>query len=445
MRTNKKIIVVHPERQHSFHTASALEKQGLLFAYITTVYNKKGNLTNFISRFLGNHSKRKAESRYCSNISDERIIQFYEWHALLSLIFIRLPYVKKVYASWRFYLNKKFAKKVFQFIITNKIDAVISYDFCSDILFKLLAEKAPNVTRILDVSIANRAFLKENYIKDMMKTGTNEIQKEQYLLWDEKVMSRVLYEINNAHYFFAPSEIVKESLLYSGAKNEQIFVIPYGVDANKFTFMQKADVKRPLELLYVGQVIYRKGLHHLLETVTKYQSGEVRLNIAGAYTKDSSLVQKYNKYENINFLGFITRDILAGLYQKSDVFVFPSLGEGYALVLLEALSCGMPVICSNYSGGNDAIINGYNGFVFEASKDDVLKDRIDWFLKNGDKLPELSLNARQASMQYSWDRYYSSICYAIEKINSIREETNEFVTYLDLEPLDKKVTIPQTY
>ena len=65
----------------------------------------------------------------------------------------------------------------------------------------------------------------------------------------------------------------------------------------------------------------------------------------------------------------MTHDILAQYYQDSDVFVFPTLGEGFGMVVLEAMSCGLPVIITDIAGGNDAITDGVDGFEFVAGDD----------------------------------------------------------------------------
>lgn len=410
-----KIIVAHPERQHSFFTATALEQEGMLFKYITTVYNKPGSLTSRLGKLLKGNDKKKADSRYCSAIPDEKVVQYLEIPALISLVLIRLPNCRPLYRKWRRFVNHRFAKKVAQYAIKNNVDAVISYDFCSDELFSILKKKAPNIIRVLDVSISNRAFMKTNYEKDIERTGDARIKDEQIDLWDNRVIDSVISEIQDANYFLVPSQIVKKSLEFSGADSEKIKVIPYGVDTSKFEFVKKKDVNKPLRLIYVGQISFRKGLHHLLKVVSKYDPNRVKLTVAGAYTADSIFVKEYGDKENIEFVGFITRDILAKKYQESDAFIFPTLGEGYGLVVLEALSCGVPVISSDLAGGNDAIIEGYNGYVFEAGNDDEMIEKIERLASLGTNIQQMSENARKSAMEHTWDKYYSDVRAAMKE------------------------------
>jgi glycosyltransferase involved in cell wall biosynthesis len=102
----------------------------------------------------------------------------------------------------------------------------------------------------------------------------------------------------------------------------------------------------------------------------------------------------------------------------SDVFVFPTLGEGFALVILEALSCGVPCIVSDMAGGNDAIQDGYNGFEIQAGNDTELKEKIQWFLDNMDLLPKMSNNSRESSKYYTWERYFEGVASSVKQFLS---------------------------
>ena len=90
----------------------------------------------------------------------------------------------------------------------------------------------------------------------------------------------------------------------------------------------------------------------------------------------------YKNCSNIHFRGFVTHDILAQYYKNADVFVLPSLSEGFAQVSLEAMSCGLPVLCTKNSGCNDAVNNYETGIVIEPSNRKQLQDAISWFLLN---------------------------------------------------------------
>jgi len=410
-----KIIVAHPGKQHSFQLATALKQNGMLYKYITTVYDRPGSFTSVLKYFLKGKMKKKAGTRSTKSLANDEIIQFYELGALILLLISKFPSSDKVWKKLNGRLSDVFGRKVAYYAIKENVDAVICFDTNCVALFKILKEKAPNIKRIMDVSIANRLYMKEKFIEDMNRTGDNGIKKEQIYLWDDRNIHRFQQEINDSQYFIVASNIVKESLLFSGVRHKQIGVVPYGVNQGQFPFVQKRPSKKPLRIIYVGQITYRKGIHHLLKVVSGFSESEVKLTLAGGYAKSSALYQNYKDEKNIKFLGFVTRDDLAREYQDADVFVFPTLGEGYGLVVLEAMSCGVPVISSDCAGGNDAITIYEDGLVFKAGDDDELKDSIRWFIDHPDKLPVFSQKAHEKSLNFSWQKYYDSVTQLIKK------------------------------
>ena len=417
-----KIIVAHEGKQHSFRTAEALLQKGYLFKYITTIYDKPHSLTRMVKWLLRGDAKKKCASHRTETLPDDMVVQYCEGIGLLRLFLSKIPFLYKYFPHYYDWLHDSFGKKVAEYAIKNNVDAVIMYDTNANECWKILKERAPQIKRIQDVSIANRLFMKENFIKDMEQTHDASIKEEQIYLWNENNCKRFLAEINDSQYFLIASNVVKRSMMFSGVKEEQMFMAPYGVDCSKFNFVQKQPLKLPLKLVYVGQVTYRKGIHHLLKVMDKFSENDVELYLAGGYSETTPFVQEYKNRRNIHFLGFVTRDVLASLYQKSDVFVFPTLGEGYGMVILEALSCGVPCIVSDLAGGDDAIIEGYNGFKFKAGDDDDLYNKILWFINHPDILPEMSLNSRKSVENQTWQSYYDCVVKAVEAIMNVNKK-----------------------
>mgnify|MGYP000189239241 CR=1 FL=1 len=412
-----KIIVAHPSKQHSLQTAIALKKNGTLFRYITSVYDKQSSLTHFIKIFLSAKNKKKAANRKTDELNDKDVLLLYELSGLIMLIIRRIHFLRsRFYQKLFVWRRKNFGRVVAKFAIKNKVDAVIMYDSTATECFAILKKQAPHIIRILDVSISHRQFMKMNFERDMNQTQDKHLMLEEAILWQDKYMKDYNQEVKDSNYFFAPSQIVKKSLIYVGANEKSIKIIPYGVDINKFQYIRKQKHTLPLNLIYVGQVNYRKGIHHLLKVISQFSSSLVTLNLAGEYDRNSELYLQYRNCRNIKFLGFVTRDVLADYYQRSDMFVFPTLGEGYGLVVLEALSTGTPVISSDLAGGNDIIVNGKNGYVFSGGNDDELRHIIQYMIDNIETISYLSANARESVMDMSWDAYYDKIKYAISEI-----------------------------
>lgn len=234
----KKIIVAHPGKQHSFRTATALEMNNSLFKYITTIYDKPLSFTNRLNKILKGDAQKKGKGRRCEYIPDNKVKQFCEIRSLMNLFVSKISVPKRFKAWFNDSLADSFGKKVAKYAIDNNVDMVIMYDCTATKCFNILKKKAPNIKRVLDVSIAHRAFMKVVYEKDMMLTNSNALREDFWFLWNDKKMNRYKQEIYDTDYFFVPSEFVKESIKYLGVDDSKIIKIPYGVDIEKFDMKQ---------------------------------------------------------------------------------------------------------------------------------------------------------------------------------------------------------------
>nr|MDR2993008.1 hypothetical protein [Bacillus cereus] len=211
-----KVIVAHEGKQHSYKTAEALYKNGMLFKYITTVYDKPYSLTRLFKYFLRGDAKKKCSSRQTEAFPDSIVKQLDEWKGLLLLLLSRIYFFKRLIPKYYNWLHDGFGKKVAKYAIRNGVDAVIMYDANANKCWEILKKKAPHIRRIMDVSIANRLFMKENYIKDMEQTGDSHLKEEQQHLWNSHNLKRYLEEIKDTDFFLVASNVVKDSLIFSG-------------------------------------------------------------------------------------------------------------------------------------------------------------------------------------------------------------------------------------
>jgi glycosyltransferase involved in cell wall biosynthesis len=178
-----------------------------------------------------------------------------------------------------------------------------------------------------------------------------------------------------------------------GANPKDVFVQGYCVDNNKFisaTALLKKDINLKEKLgfnkssklvLYVGQIIKRKGIDNLFEIFTEFNNeGEnIELVLLGTgpleeYYK-KQIVQ--NGIKNIHFKGFIQQDEILKYYAVADAFVLPSYEETWGLVVNEAMCAALPVIVSKRAGSSEDLVkHGKNGFVFDPNKKNELKSYI---------------------------------------------------------------------
>lgn len=405
-----KVIVAHPGKQHSFQLATALTKAGILDKYVTTVYLKPKSLTSILLKLAKGDLGKKISTRKCETLKDNDVKTFNELGVIMTLFLKRLPF-HKISEYWNLFIESSFYRKLMKYALKRAPEAIVIYNGYAKKHLDMLSGK--QIVKIMDVSIAQRDYLREVLQQEIEETGISQIKEDHFSYWNEVMVANDREGCNNIDYFLAPSQFVKNSLLAAGIKDWQIKIVPYGVNVSQFTPKSNKDYGGRLKLLYVGSVSYRKGMHRLLKIVAK--STDVDLFIAGGYNSASELYIEYKDAKNMHFLGFVTRDKLNALYNDCHVFVLPSLCEGMAMVGLEAMAAGLPIICSKNTGVNDVVVNGINGYVYNYNDEAALLQYINIFKQDRDSISRMATKARITALQYSWENYHKRVAKVIEE------------------------------
>jgi len=408
-----KIIVAHPHQQHSYRLATALQKAGWLESYITTVYLKKGSLTEKILCCLKGINKEKAAKRRCEQLPDTKVIQIGENFGLFYLLLMRLCHNdKRIMFRYNRIESIYFGRRVAKYAIKHKVNAVIGYDSECTEMFKYLKKNAPHIIRIMDVSAANRIYMKEIYIRDM-KVSPDFAQRlarervELFASCSQMEMKKLENEISDADYFLAPSAFVKESLRFSGVKEHQMLLCPYGVDLSNFPRKNCFKVGNPIEAIYVGGIKQLKGISYLLKAFNEIDPQVAHLTVVGAADASDEDILPYIR--NVSFTGTVVHSQISYLLQKSNIFVFPSLGDSFSLSALEAAASGLPLIVSNNTGMIDGMQDGKEGFIIPVSSKDAIMKKVLWFSKNKEQIETMGKAAAEMAKRFTWEKYYDRV------------------------------------
>lgn len=154
--------------------------------------------------------------------------------------------------------------------------------------------------------------------------------------------------------------------------------------APKVLSKRKTSIRRDVrKLLFVGQVKQWKGLDILLKALAKLTDMNLCLDVAGMYDNESKyyimlneIIQKNNLEKKIHFHGNLSTQDLVALYRQADIFILPSRYETYGMVLLEAMSFGLPIIASTIPSAKQIIKDQVNGIFFENNDPDSLAQAI---------------------------------------------------------------------
>lgn len=408
-----KVIVAHPGQQHSYQAALALKERGILYRYITTVYDSPNSLLmRAVKRFVKRDNLKRAQGRKTERL-DGCVTQFCELYGLILLLILRLDKTPKrvLYNKFNQFVSDRFGRKVANYAIKHEVDAVICYDTSSEECFRILEKKAPKIIRILDNAAPNRYGLYQEYHRIDEESHIFEKQRDTFkdYLLDEKKAEPYREEAKLAHCHIVASSFSKRMLVNAGISAERIAVIPYGFE----TKHRKQDVHRDemdrLRFLFVGEISPQKGIYDYIAVAQKF-NGLAEFHAAGGGVERLPVADKCNFEHSIVYHGFLTKDQLFELYQQCDVLVFPSLGDGFGFVVLEALSFGLPVICSRNSVGEDIIQDGYNGFLVDAGDTAELAKRIAWSIENNSHIAKMGTEAMKSVERFSRDRYIDLIC-----------------------------------
>jgi glycosyltransferase involved in cell wall biosynthesis len=175
-----------------------------------------------------------------------------------------------------------------------------------------------------------------------------------------------LREIDLIDYLLCPSTAVRDSYVAMGFDRARTLVIPYGCDMG----VQEAratNVSRRKKLVCVAQVIMRKGIHHLLDCLATYiatQPLSFELTLIGSADADYLSYLRGRTFA-FNHIEHMSNAQLKQQLREFDVFVLPSIEDGFAIAVTEALEKGVPVVVSKFAGASEIVSNCGGGLVVD--------------------------------------------------------------------------------
>ncbi len=127
---------------------------------------------------------------------------------------------------------------------------------------------------------------------------------------------------------------------------------------------------------------------------------------------DLNLFQPYGS--QITIRPSVSGPELVAAYQAADLFVFPSVGEGFGQVLLESLACGLPVLATTRTAAVDLIQDGREGFIIEPRRADLIAGKIEWALRHRQELFAMRDAARRCAETFTWARFRRGAVAAVQ-------------------------------
>jgi glycosyltransferase involved in cell wall biosynthesis len=226
----------------------------------------------------------------------------------------------------------------------------------------------------------------------------------------ERLMRNIAFfkeEALLADLVLAASPYVQDGLIELGLDPARIAVVPYGLDSG---FFDGSPAPRSGRLLFVGNVGYLKGVPYLAEAARwlKGQGSTSEVRAIGKY--DDELIER-SEFIGPRYLGHMPRAEVKREFLEADVFVFPTLSDGFGIVLLEAMAAGLPVISTPNCGA--VVRDGENGFVVPVRDSAAIADRIEQIITDRALRDELSRGAIATAARFSLRHYRERLVDAI--------------------------------
>lgn len=232
------------------------------------------------------------------------------------------------------------------------------------------------------------------------------IMREEYktlgLRWrpfHPRETKRRIAEVEEANYVLLPSGFVAKSFLSQGIPAERLLRVPYPLQkipgASGVRQESKAD-DGVFRVLYVGTIYVRKGLRYLIEAFKRLKAPKKELWIVGPTSNPTGL-EDVSVPEGVKFFGSLKGEELQAVYQRATVFCLPSIEEGLALVLSEALGYGLPVIATENTGVEDLLENGKGAVVVPIRDAEAIATHLNRLADDPDYLAAKRREAVEAS------------------------------------------------
>jgi glycosyltransferase involved in cell wall biosynthesis len=397
----KLLFATNGRRIYTKHVLNALSSQNIDVTFASPFILKKSSILLSFKPFVNRKYYSKIESYSYQFPKNTRIIKYNLLYSLVKILkkldFIGFYsyYSSQFEKTWINRLNSEIKNRWYDIVICDfflNIDSEVSSKNKS--LFKVLfwgGIATDFALGVINNEISNYSGLMQSNCSDRYRVWINKLSRDNgsiLLNYDKCIFT---------------SKISSDTFVHP-----RKYIVGFGCDKNLGIIRKKFN-KNSFKCLFVGRVDCVKGVQYLLDTVSKIPY-KLELSIVGEDFVDiKTHIQKYNLEQKISYLGVKESLELGRIYLDHDLFLFPSLFDGYGMVINEALSYGLPCIVSKSVGASNLIINFENGIVLDDLTVDCMVDAINWFNKRIDNFDHFIFNSLATAKLNSWELFGSTL------------------------------------
>jgi glycosyltransferase involved in cell wall biosynthesis len=414
MATTTSIVdLIHPTgNQNVRHVLAALEGKGMLGTFHTSLGFTDSSKTRFLPRVV----RAECERRTYSLSSDK--IRTRPMREIVRLAAQRLGWsgltrhetgwasVDHVYQD----LDRAVTRRI---AVARNSEEQLSglYGYEDGCLESFRAAKKMGLKCLYDLPIAYWEV-----VRKLM-----EEERERLPEWEPTMMgthdsaaklARKTEELSLADLVICPSLFVLRSLPESVRENKSCVVAEFGSPPSPAgSEIRTASGIIKLRVLFAGSLTQRKGLADVFAAMKLLKRQDVELIVMGSPIAPMEFYR--NQYRDFTYFNTRPHHKVLELMKTCDVLVLPSLAEGRALVQQEAMACGLPLIITENTGGQDLIVSGETGFLVPIRSPEKIAEKIAWLADHRDVLPDMRRAAINKAAEYPWQRYAEQIISAV--------------------------------
>jgi glycosyltransferase involved in cell wall biosynthesis len=374
------------------HTAFALQQAGLLEKYFCTLKGFDGH-EKWLS-FLPTKWLQRVKGKNLDGLQKQYVHQ------------LPLPYLFSQSLRQAGLISEGRTNLLF----ANTYDQLVKHHLTESRVFHWVhstglrsAQKAKNAESLLICDV--RAEYIDTYESRLRQE--HEYLGVPYYSTRSFLRDRLIDETLLADYLIVNSDHVAKSFINNGYDQERIFVLSNGVNLRHFSkgMKKKNQSDSKFSILFVGNLTPLKGVHYLLQAFDKLNIPNSELLLVGNPDPDyKELLRKMRiDRKSVKFLGHIPQIELFKYYRQSDVFVLPSLSEGSANVIYEAMSAELPIVTTPNAGS--VVRDGVDGFIVPIRNTEVMMEKLVYLYEHrGDRIA-MGQEAARRVQEFSWERY----------------------------------------
>ena len=213
----------------------------------------------------------------------------------------------------------------------------------------------------------------------------------------EVYWQRMREEWAAANMILVNSQWSKDALIRQGVPAEKMFIVPVAYEAERTHLPSRSNFKGPFTVLWIGSVNLRKGIQYLIQAAKELlDNPNIKIIVAGPVQISDAALATAPK--NMEFVGRITRDETEEHYRKADVFVLPTVSDGFAITQVEAMSQALPVITTPNCG--EVVTHGVDGLIVPPFDGHALAEAISKLEADRAMLRDMSYKALDKSAHF---------------------------------------------